>query len=93
MENKAKDSHIKELTDRVAVFKRRALEQEQEIERLKSKLSSDSNLVSANFGVNHSILVDLERDILAVAEKYSGQIPLASFIGVLEIVKSGYLNE
>lgn len=54
--------------------------------------ASGENVEKANFGANHSILADLERDILAVAEKYSGQIPLASFIGVLEIVKAGYLN-
>ena len=53
----------------------------------------DENVKQVNFGANHSILADLERDILAVAEKYSGQIPLASFIGVLEIVKAGYLND
>jgi len=51
------------------------------------------NVTTVNFNTNYKVLEQLEQDILDVAEKYSGQVPLASFIGVLEIVKQGYLND
>jgi len=50
------------------------------------------NVKKVNFNTNYKILEQVEEDILKVAEKYDGQIPLASFIGVLEIIKQGVPN-
>ncbi len=50
------------------------------------------NVKIVNFGTKYEILEDVEKDILAVAEKYDGQISLAAFIGILEIVKAGFLQ-
>ena len=52
----------------------------------------ESKITKVNFNTNYKILEELEKDILDVAAKYDVQIPLASFIGVLEVVKHGYLS-
>ena len=49
------------------------------------------NVKRVDFGTNYKILEEVEKDILAVAEKYDGEVSLAAFIGVLEIVKAGFL--
>lgn len=50
------------------------------------------NVKQVNFGTKYEILEEVEKDILAVAEKYDGQISLAAFIGILEVVKAGFLQ-
>lgn len=55
-------------------------------------ITVSENVKKVNFNTNYKILEQVEEDILKVAEKYDGQIPLASFIGILEIVKQGYLS-
>lgn len=51
------------------------------------------NVKQVNFNTNYKILEEVEKDILAVAEKYDGQVSLAAFIGILEIVKQGFLSK
>lgn len=50
------------------------------------------NVKQVNFGTNYKLLEEIERDFIAIAEKYDGQVSLAAFIGVMEIVKHNYLT-
>lgn len=51
------------------------------------------NVKQFNFNTNYKILEDVENDILDVAKKYDGQVSRAAFIGILEIVKQGFLSK
>ena len=50
------------------------------------------NVTKANFNTRFSSQEDLEQDIAELIEKYDGQISLAQFIGVLDIVKYSLLT-
>ena len=50
------------------------------------------NIKKVNFNTNYQVLSDIEKDLISIIEKYDGQVSLAAFIGVLEIVKINLLN-
>ena len=49
------------------------------------------NVSRANFNTRFTVQEDLERDVAKLIEKYDGQISLAQFVGVLDIVKHSLL--
>ena len=51
-----------------------------------------NNVTTANFNTRFTVQEDLEQDMSALIEKYDGQISLAQFIGVLDIVKHSLLT-
>jgi hypothetical protein len=51
------------------------------------------NITKVNFNTNFSVLEDIENDFVRIIEKYDGQVSLAAFVGLLEIVKSNLLKE
>ena len=51
------------------------------------------NITKVNFNTNFSVLEDIENDFVSIIQKYDGQVSLAAFIGLLEIVKSNLLKE
>lgn len=51
-----------------------------------------SEITKVNFNTRFSSQEDLEQDIAKLIEKYDGQISLAQFIGVLDIVKHSLLT-
>lgn len=50
------------------------------------------DIEKGNFNTRFHAQEKLEEDIAALIEKYDGQISLAQFIGVLDIVKHGLLT-
>ena len=50
------------------------------------------NVTKANFNTRFTVQEDLEQDMAKLIEKYDGQISLAQFIGVLDIVKYSLLT-
>ena len=50
------------------------------------------NIERVNFNTRFKAQEDLEEDLRKLIEKYDGQVSLAQFIGVLDIVKYGLLN-
>jgi len=50
------------------------------------------NVTSVNFSNKFSVQEDLERDMAKLIEKYDGQMSLAQFCGVLDIVKFSLLT-
>ena len=53
----------------------------------------NESVTHVDFNTSFKVLEDVEKDILEVAAKYDGKISLAAFIGVLEIVKKGFLEK
>mgnify|MGYP000232901626 CR=1 FL=1 len=51
----------------------------------------NDNIERVNFNTRFKAQEDLEEDVRNLIEKYDGQISLAQFIGVLDIVKHGLL--
>lgn len=50
------------------------------------------DVTKANFNTRFTVQEDLEQDMAKLIEKYDGQISLAQFIGVLDIVKHSLLT-
>ena len=51
----------------------------------------DDNIQKVNFNTRFKKQEELEEDLRKLIEKYDGQVSLAQFIGVLDIVKHGLL--
>lgn len=51
----------------------------------------DNNIERVNFNTRFKAQEELEDDVRKLIEKYDGQVSLAQFIGVLDIVKHGLL--
>ena len=49
------------------------------------------NIQKVNFNTRFKAQEELEEDLRKLIEKYDGQVSLAQFIGVLDIVKHGLL--
>lgn len=50
------------------------------------------NIERVNFNTRFKAQEDLEEDLRKLIEKYDGQVSLAQFIGVLDIVNYGLLS-
>lgn len=50
------------------------------------------NIQKVNFNTRFKAQEELEEDLRKLIEKYDGQVSLAQFIGVLDIVKYGLLS-
>lgn len=50
------------------------------------------NIERVNFNTRFKAQEELEEDLRKLIEKYDGQVSLAQFIGVLDIVKYGLLS-
>jgi hypothetical protein len=50
------------------------------------------NIERVNFNTRFKAQEDLEEDLRKLIEKYDGQVSLAQFIGVLDVVKFGLLS-
>lgn len=54
-------------------------------------LNMIDNIQKVNFNTRFKAQEELEEDLRKLIEKYDGQVSLAQFIGVLDIVKHGLL--
>ena len=57
-----------------------------------NEVSTMDNVTKANFNTRFSVQEDLEQDLAALIEKYDGQMSLAQFCGVLDVVKFSLLT-
>lgn len=54
-------------------------------------LNMSDNIQKVNFNTRFKAQEELEEDLRRLIEKYDGQVSLAQFIGVLDVVKFGLL--